>query len=293
MSTTVSSAALHSALRSLRNRYLLRRGLEILAIALALDLILDALSVATYTLFDVPLRKQFFLEVFIVLLLARAAVRARESTFFSFLDRSFSLKDRLYSFREFGRSLSLPSAVREAQAAECLRSIDFDQIRRRLRPRIPLSLLVTLPLFASLMFYYMDAEYRPPGPIGRTVISVLVPNDADHRLAAQDRLSQPAGGQEDRAKASPPETAEESTDTGSGAASQDPASASGSDVADGKGETSPAVRAVPDEEAMATPQEVQSHPVTDEVSPVGKARLADRGALPPAAEPQHLLGLIP
>lgn len=308
-------ALLDERLRRLRRRYAGRRILDTLAVAVTMDILLDFLAFVTHSLFQWSFHVPFFLEIFLAVLLTREASRLKKDRFTQILDRRFKLQDRLYSFWWYNGPHSVSKAVRVAQAWECLKSIDFNSLDRKLKPRVPPIMLVTLPVFLGLTWWYLNVDYKPPGTFTTTVLKVVVPqrdktqrtsgeegplerrtglNDGESRETVdEDRTDGSENGaltSESALEGEGTEPAEPGASTGE--ANPSPGGGVGPELdRDDAGRGSPAAGG-----EVAQPEgPIQSNPVSEEVSEVGPARLRGEPSLVPPSvrEPDHLISLLP
>lgn len=310
-----SVSLLDDRIRHLRRRYAGRRLLDIFAAAVTIDISLDLLAYTTFSLFQWFFHVPFFLEIFLAVLLTREAGRLRKNRFTQLLDSRFELQDRLYSFLWYGGAESVPAAVREAQAKECLKSIDFVSMKRKLKPRVPPILFVTLPLFLGLTWWYLNVDYTPPSTFTTTILKIVTPNKDntkpmpgeknpldDETRQGEDQPDAAEGVDSATAPEIEPSSSEaaleseesEPVDPATTTEKRDPSANRGGGPELEKDEAGGGA-IVPEDEQAQTEGPIQSNPVTDEVSEVGPARLRDEPSLstPSVQEPDHLISLLP
>ncbi len=162
-------------IRALRWRYVINRILISFSIALSVDLLFDLAAATAYTLWEVKLWVPFLFETLFLILVSRELPGVSRERFTTMLDHRFNLKDRLYSFEWFSRGGRVPNRIRLAQALETLEAVDFDSLRRSMKVRVPVILLVALPMFGSLLYLTWNADYRPPGIATRVITSRIAP----------------------------------------------------------------------------------------------------------------------
>jgi hypothetical protein len=120
--------------------------------------------------------------------------------FHLFLDREFTLKDRLYSFYWYGRSKSVSQNIHESLALEILKNLDLKTIFNKLRPRVPILLTLLVPIFLALVFLSLNIQYRPFGRVTKTVLRVMTTGQEalQGNKPTEIRLLDPAGNTEDK-----------------------------------------------------------------------------------------------
>ncbi len=173
MEPSPPSRLLAETLTSLHRAHLARRGLELLAWALLLDAGVDILSLGVQYLFRFPLHLPGISLAVLLLLLATEAARSPLPAFAARVDRRFALKERLRSALWYRSSPAVAAEVREAQAAEVLRAVDFPLLRRELGPRIPPLLLLSLPLFLGMVAFTLNSGFVAPGALTRLTVATL------------------------------------------------------------------------------------------------------------------------
>lgn len=304
------TALLAKLVKKLRNRYLARKLIEFAALAITMELFLGLVSYVIFLQFKTNLNFPFFLEIFLTILIFRQLFRSRQYRFCLFLDREFSLKDRLYSYLWYAHAGNVEGKVRRAQAEECLRSVDFKAIDRMVRPRIPPLLIAVLPLFLAVNYYYLNVDYRPPFPITRTILRITAPQTD---LPSSSRFS---GGKENGdplsrdSDASPSDTG----DRDAGLTEEDPSPESpASEMASSAGNTGderirdgsagggteleagsgPSAR--PEAADAQNPGPIQSKPVSEEISEAVPPSLSTESSFEESlfGKPEHFLSLFP
>jgi len=289
--------------------------LDILAVAVTMDISLDLFAYLTFSLFQWSFHVPFFLEIFLAVLIIRETGRLKKSRFTQLLDSRFNLQDRLYSFLWYSGAASVPNAVREAQARECLKSVDFASLNRKLKPRVPPVLFVTLPFFLGLTWWYLNVDYRPPGTVTTTILKIVTP-DTDHTntISRENARSEGDTGQDDKRPQSAqngesPEGSEkkllsaETVPEGEDMETADPTASPEEGAASANRQGGPELErreageggTAPGDDEASPEGPIQSNPVTDEVSEVAQARLRSEPSLgtPSVQEPDHLISLLP
>ena len=161
--------------KRLRTSHSLNRFFHILTFTLAADLLLGFSSVALYHLFGWQTGLPRFFEMLLVILIVREVSRLKIEPFSMYLDRRFALKDRIYSLLWYLVPGNAPGDIVDAHARDCLYSIDFKEMDKGLRPKIPLLLPLVLILFAATLYLSWNSEYRPPGITNRIVLNQISP----------------------------------------------------------------------------------------------------------------------
>ncbi|UCF30326.1 MAG: hypothetical protein JSV26_09705 [bacterium] len=310
-------SALRGKISRLRLHYTFRRLLDILAVSIAADILLDLLAFVTYLLFRWSFHVPFFLEFLIIVLMIREYPRLRRGRFVTYLDRRFRLQDRLYSFFWYQSAPEVADEIRAAQAEECLRSVDFLHLKRFLRVRVPPLLLPSLPVFLVLVFLYMNAEYRPPGTLTRTTIRILDPT-ARFTTGSRSSLTEDAdrqgggtteeGNDGDRTASPEQKDNAERADSGlppdpSGDAEQE-AGVPGDEEATGRtgGSGHEPGDQVDGQDAAEAPADgtlenepIQSNPVSESLNEPVPPKLLAEPSLDASLfdQPEHLFGLLP
>jgi hypothetical protein len=162
-------------LRFLRRRYIINRVLINFTIALTVDILFDLTAAAMYALLGFRMGIPFLFETLFFVLMLRELARGSIETFASMIDSQYGLKDRLYSHVWFSQSNRVSGNMKAAQALETLGSVNFEDLARTMRVRVPWTLLITLPLFGSLLYLTWNADYRPPGITTRIITDQIAP----------------------------------------------------------------------------------------------------------------------
>lgn len=146
-------------LRSARRRWLLRRGLQALLAAVAVNyLLLAAVNLANRALgLRLPALATGLLVA--LALIAGAALRARPARIAREADRALGLKDRLASFLDLGPRADVDGRYRDAQAAETAAALARVDPRRAIR--LPRWLWVAPPLFLAMVYHSHLATFLP------------------------------------------------------------------------------------------------------------------------------------
>jgi hypothetical protein len=160
-------AQLSTQLARTRRRYIFGRLFHVLTLALAADLGLDLINFCVFSLFNWALPMPFFFEIVLAALILRELPGMKRELFAHHLDRQFSLKDRLYSFTEYGRRKDISGSLRQAQSRETLAAVDFKIIRRNLSSGPPPAMVLLLPTAFFMAWLSWNASYTPPGITNR------------------------------------------------------------------------------------------------------------------------------
>jgi hypothetical protein len=162
-------------LKKLRFRYGRNRLLVLVTIALALDIGQQFTASIVFALMRLKIGIPFFFEALLIVLLLRELPKLGMDRFAASMDHRWDLKDRLFSHTWFASNARVPKVLVDAQAIECLGSVDFDSLLTSTRIRIPKLLYLVLPMTGLILYLSWNLEYSPPGGIiDRTVRSVLV-----------------------------------------------------------------------------------------------------------------------
>jgi hypothetical protein len=128
--------------------------------ALAADVWYEACSFWLFRLFKFRIWNPLFFFVALAVFSAFVVQRTRTFALNGLLDARFALKQRLVSAFRFARLARVPAELREAQARETLRAVDFGRLRAsfRFRPWGPLAFLaVGSAIVAALMYRYPES----------------------------------------------------------------------------------------------------------------------------------------
>jgi len=184
-------------LRFLRRRYIINRVLINFTIALTVDIIFDLTAAAMYALLGFRMGIPFLFETLFFILMLKELSQGSIETFATMVDDRYGLKDRLYSHVWFSQGNRVSGNMKTAQALETLGSVNFDDLARGMRVRVPWVLLITLPLFGSLLYLTWSAEYRPPGITTRIITDKIAPPshpDTPESTGAQTAQTGPGTG---------------------------------------------------------------------------------------------------
>lgn len=267
-------------IKALRTRHALNRFFHIITIALGADLLVGYIATALYYLFGWVIGLPRFFEMLFIILAIREYSQLKMERFGVYLDKRFSLKDRVYSHLWYADSGNTPEDIIDAQSRDCLSSIDFQRLKQEMRLHIPRLLPLVLVLFAVTLYTAWNAEYRPPGIMSRVVLNSLSPqieesnNKGREALDGEGRPSDPSeeitrnentGGpfpQVDTGKSD--ETAGDTIQPGSENSSPGPDGGVVSPAGPGAGGQEASGNAGQAE--LVAPDTVDSIPITDQVS---------------------------
>ena len=223
--------------------------------ALAADLWYEILTFWIFRYFRVSIWFPLFSLVAFAVFAAAVVRRTRTFRLSAMLDGRFALKERLSSAFRFGSIPGMPADLREAQAHETLRAVDFGRLRAsfRFRPWGALALLVAGIGIASWHVYRYPESFNPSSIAFRQarVVFVAVKSLGGGRDGAGTR--------------------------GAGDASQ-------------QGDSGhPRVALVPEEGSSGKepPPGAQSGRTTDEQPPPGKEKNSGDAPEPPQKPPEH------
>lgn len=297
---------LSTLLRKLRTSYTARRIIEILTLSISASLLVDFISYSSALILEKSFHIPFLSIAVMGVLLFRETGQLKQRGFSLYLDKTFHLKDRLYSFYFFTNKLPhiLPEIV-EAQAAECLLGIDFLSIRKALKPRIPPLLFLVAPLFLLQLYIFLNAGYIPFGGLSKTVVRLTT--NAGQALNMKTANQPDVGDSEDSFKGkgdiqNSASSKEESTDkpekpkqdniekveeTSSQKISKKMAGGS-ADASDNDAKINVKVSSNPDDK-------IESNPVSKDISSPIEANLAESPDFHPEhfKDAAHLLSLFP
>jgi len=150
------------------------------------DLLIGVISFVLFRLFGWKTGLPHFFELLLVVIIIRETLNLNIERFCIYLDRRFALKDRLYSLTWYLVPGNAPEGVIDAQSRECLSSIDFEEIRKRVRFQIPKLLPIVLFFFIATLYLSWNADYRPPGIVSRIVLNSLSLPDEGTRETGEE-----------------------------------------------------------------------------------------------------------
>jgi hypothetical protein len=300
------SGEVSALLRKLRIRYAANRLLALFTIALALDLGHELAASLAFNLARIRIGFPFFFEILFAVLILRELPKLKMERFASALDRRWALKDRLYSHTWFVSTASVQRPLVDAQARECLGSIDFPSILAGMRIRIPKLFFLVVPMAAVVLYLSWNAEYRPPGITSRTVLNIILPeairgDDPGTVAGLTDELTSqeqdPAddnsveGGSND-----PISSVDQADGVESGSRNQSIRRDTENEDIPGPGELNENPEDDPDKRLkVAPPKRLASNPVTDKLSAIRpkKTERTKDGAFSSLPEATKFLNLIP
>jgi hypothetical protein len=178
--------------------------LEILTWALIADIALDSFSFIAFFLAGKSLHVPFFFWFLLVVLLIKKFPLIKLSSFATILDNRFNLESRLYSFYWYNEIGNVPEFIRRAQAKECLKSIDFTNLGKGIRFKVPLLLGPSLGVFLFLIYAGLNATYIPTGTVTKIAVNLVkqtLDKDLDsNRMAEKSASERDADGKTDPSK---------------------------------------------------------------------------------------------
>jgi hypothetical protein len=295
-------------LRKLRIRYAANRLLALFTISLALDLCHELVASLAFNLARIRIGFPFFFEILFAVLILRELPKFKMERFASALDRRWALKDRLYSHTWFVSAASVQKPLVDAQARECLGSIDFQSLLTSMRVRIPKLLFLIVPMAAVVLYLSWNAEYRPPGITSRTVLNIILPEDfreEDPETVAgltgettgQEQADDRSSSEEVEGDSDDPFSSVDQADgVESGSRNQPISSDTENEEIPGPGELNENAEDDPDKRLkVAPPKRLASNPTTDKLSAVRpkKTERTKEGAFRSLPEATQFLNLIP
>jgi len=166
--------SLDEILSSLRRKYVLKRFLEILTLALILDLSLEFLMGVTAKIGGPVFYSPFFLSILLVYLILKAVPSFRLENFAFWLDRETSFNERLFHFLQY-RKAGVDAGLRKAQENETLQTLPTAKMNEAVRPRFTFLTGVLISVFFVIAVTRLTQFVPPIGPLQRQMVSMVNP----------------------------------------------------------------------------------------------------------------------